>query len=416
MRGRVVVLLVLVLILAAVAVGAILFLGGDDDDPAVEGTPDPNATPGDEVIDPDDGGEDNGEETDNGTPAVVNTAPVVIALQDLPRGFRITEEFISGTVPAVGIALYPVENRPENAFADVSEVVGFIVRSDIPRESPILATQLVTDYTSLANVGSDAALLIPNGLVAVTLPLDIFGIGSVAFAPQPGDYVDVILSFLFVTVDEDFQTRQPNRISVITRSEAGALVFSPPIEGRPEPSTLSSLGVLIIPSEQAQRPRLLTQRTIERAYVLHTGLFPVDGKLVGKMTATPFDTPTPLPEETEAAQAAATVAATPTDAYPTVVTLAVEPQDALVLVWALDARIPITLALRAATDTGSTPTTAVTLQYLIENYNITEPPILPFALEPAITKLRSTQLGLFSEFSISSSSDGTTTVEASSGQ
>lgn len=398
MRGRVVVLLILVLVLAAVAVGAILFLGGDDDS-AAETTPDPNATVDpnqpEEVLPEDNNGDNNSGQTQG----VVPTAPVVIALQDLPRGFRITEDFISGPVPAVGIALYPAENRPENSFENVEDIVGLIVRSDIPRESPILATQLVEDYTGLASVGSDAALLIPPGLVAVTLPLDLFGIGSVAFAPQPGDYVDVILSFLFVEVDETFQTRQPNQISVITRSEDGALTFSAPIEGRPEPSTLSSLGVLIIPSESAQRPRLLTQRTIERAFVLHVGLFPLDGKLVGKMTATPFDTPTPEVRDADTAQQAApTVGPTATDAYPSVITLAVEPQDALVLVWALDARIPITLALRSATDVGEVQTTAVTLQYLIENYNISEPPILPFALEPAITRLRSNQIDLFSDF------------------
>lgn len=407
MRGRVVVLLVLVLVAAVVAVAAIFLMGGDE-------TEEPAGTA--EAVDTGTGETQPTQETTGPTPAVAgDVVPVVIALQDLPRGFRITEEFARENDPAaaVGIMYYPAASFPVNSFQQLGDVVGFIVRSDIAREAPILSTQLVNDVGALASrglasVGSDAALLLPAGKVAVTIPLDRTGIGSVAFAPQPGDYVDVILSFLFIEVDETFQTRRPNRISVISRTPDGQLVFSTPIEGRPEPSTLSSLGVLIIPSEAAQRPRLLTQRTVERAYVLHTGLFPLDGQLVGKITATPFNTPTPEPRDEDQQQQppTPTLPLTPTDAYPTVITLAVDPQEALVLVWALDAQIPITLALRSASPSeGSAEgTTAVTLQYLIETYNIPQPPILPFALEPAITSLRTTQLDLFTTFTVSTTS------------
>src|SRR5690606_9595379 len=122
----------------------------------------------------------------------------------------------------------------------------------------------------------------------------------------------------------------------------------------------------------------VTQRTIERAYVLKVGYFPPDGQIVGIMSPTPFMTSTPdlenAPPEGEAgAQSTAVVLPTATSFLPVIVTLGLEPQDALVLVWAIDAQIPITLALRSATDAGSTPTTAVTLQYLIETYSIPQP-------------------------------------------
>jgi hypothetical protein len=96
---------------------------------------------------------------------------------------------------------------------------------------------------------------------------------------------------------------------------------------------------------------------------------------------------------------------------PVIVTLGVDPQDALVLVWALDAQIPITFALRSDLDRNvpSAQTEAVTLQYLINEYGIPEAPILPFALEPAIQSLRTVQLEVFTRFTIDP--DGNVTPE-----
>ncbi|NJL92826.1 MAG: hypothetical protein HC915_03430 [Anaerolineae bacterium] len=250
---------------------------------------------------------------------------------------------------------------------------------------------------SIADTGSDAALLLQPGQVGISVPLDLFGLNSVARALQPGDSVDLVLSFLFIEVDETFQTRQPNRISVITRSPQGELVFGAGLEGRPEPSPLSALGVLVSPTER-QRPRLVTQRTVENAQVIHVGYFPPDGRLLGGRTATPtpFDTPTPNPDAAEQQPPTATPLPTETPYQPVVVTIGVDPQDALVIVWAIDAQIPMTFLLRSAVDQGTgAATTAVTLQYLIETYAIPQPPILPFALEPAITSLRSLTLESF---------------------
>src|SRR5688572_26698853 len=102
MRGRVVLLLVLVIVVVAVAVGALMLSPGDDpaaDTTGTPGTPDPGQAavttqPGD-------------------TPAPVVTqdfltTPVVIALQDLPRGLELTSDLISGPSPAVGIDYWPV--------------------------------------------------------------------------------------------------------------------------------------------------------------------------------------------------------------------------------------------------------------------------------------------------------------------
>jgi Flp pilus assembly protein CpaB len=72
-----------------------------------------------------------------------------------------------------------------------------------------------------------------------------------------------------------------------------------------------------------------------------------------------------------------------------IVTLGVTPQDAVVLTWAVNTGVDINLALRSARDVPQVPTTSVTLQYMIETYNITVPPKLPYSLEPAIRQVGS---------------------------
>jgi hypothetical protein len=137
------------------------------------------------------------------------------------------------------------------------------------------------------------------------------------------------------------------------------------------------------PSEQ-QRPRLVTQRTIQAAFVVNVGDFPPDGDFLGRRP-----TPSPIPVPTgQATPTPAPVAAVPTATPKDIITLAVEPQDAVVLIWAIESRLPITLLLRSATDQQRTTTTAVTLEYMINTFNVPQPPRLPYALEPAIRSIR----------------------------
>lgn len=54
----------------------------------------------------------------------------------------------------------------------------------------------------------------------------------------------------------------------------------------------------------------------------------------------------------------------------------------------IEARIPITLALRSASATARTATTEVTLDYVMGQYGITLPGKRPFGIEPAIRSIR----------------------------
>lgn len=380
MRSRLLILIGLIILLAVV--GVVVFMSNDEGDDTAEN--------GDVVSDTD--GSAEGVAGQVVQPAI-DTVEIVVAIQDLSRGMIIPEN-------GVDIQQWPREALPEpgNYFeaSQIGEVVGKIARTDIFRGSPILARYVVDNLFDVAREGSDAAAML-NALPqdrnwrAVSIPLDPSGIGQVAYGIQDGDFVDVILSFLFVDVDPTFQTRLPNNISLITRLEEGELVIGAPRQGRTEASTLSPEGVLLGPSETSQRPRLVTQYTVQNAFVLHVGFFDETGRLF--TTPTPMEEPTavapPPGEETQAQPAQqGTPLPTATPFTPLIVTLGVEPQDALVLTWAVDSQIPITLALRAAGDDSISNTAPVTLDYMISNFNAEPPTALEFALEPPITSVR----------------------------
>lgn len=307
----------------------------------------------------------------------VEFVEIVIAIQELPRGIVIPED---------GVALrpWPKESLPANNIDSVREVVGRIARTDIAREAPVLSTQIVDNISQIASAGSDAAAVLPNGLVAVAMPID--RLTNVAHAPMSGDTVDIIISFLFVDVDDAFQTRLPNRITLTVLKQDGTLEFQQGIEGRLEPSGDFPFPIIVGPSE-IQRPRLVTQRTIQNALVIHVGTFPPDGDFLNRR-------PTPLPPPTyDPARGGPTPLPTPTfTPLPPkdIITLAMEPQEAVALVWAIESRLPITLALRSARDRNAPPTStnAVSLEYMISEYRVPQPAALPYSLEPAIRSIR----------------------------
>jgi pilus assembly protein CpaB len=240
---------------------------------------------------------------------------------------------------------------------------------------------VVDNLTDLARVGSDAAAVLPTGLVAVAIPID--RLTSVGYAIQDGDRVDLIISLLYVDVDEEFQSRIPSKFTLFTiNPEDQTLTLQAPIQGRPDSSAaFSPARVIVGPSEQ-QRPRLVTQMTIQDALVVHVGTFPLDGRYIGVPP-----TPTPIPAD-NVGEEEGTPVPTPTPARPDIVTLAVTPQEAVIITWYVEARVPVTLALRSATDTAKLPTDDVTLEYIMGAYGIAPPPRLPYSIEPAIRSIR----------------------------
>lgn len=196
---------------------------------------------------------------------------------------------------------------------------------------------------SSGNAGSRQALL--SGQVAFTIPIDS---ASLTYGIQPGDYVDVLVSFLFVAVDSTFQTRLPNKISLITRLETGELSVGEGYQGRAEASPLTPEGVLIGPGEAVQRPSRVAQCAVQEALIIHIE----DG------TGTDPDT------------------------RKVRVTLGVTLQDALTLFWVVEEGLPIALTLRGEEEAESVESTqSVTLDYIIHTFNVAPPSGLEWALE-----------------------------------
>lgn len=339
-----------ILIVGAIAVGAIFMLRGQ------QGGGDETPPPADQV-----------------TPTPEYETQVVVAAQDIPPGVEITEDMIGGEAPAVILKGWPEDEVPAGAIYKLEDVVGYTTRVDVTRDLPILATMLVEEP-----LGSQASVLIPEDHVAYALPVERYS--SVAWALQPGDYVDMIISLLLVDIDEEFQSAAPNQARCLSPSDDPACAGMGGAMGRLEVMPNGWL-VNLLPSE-SQRSRLVTQLTIQNALVLRVGDWPI----LGEETEEPVQAEEPAAEETGETTEEQQPSSPPTPLV-SPLTLAVSRQDAMVLDYAQLMGAHITFVLRRKGENARDTTESVTLQYLMDRYNVELPPKLPYGVEPRITVL-----------------------------
>lgn len=326
----------------------------------------------------------------------VQTEEIVAAAVNIERGQEITAEMLK-TIS------WPSNSRPEAAVNDVSRLVGQRARYAILNGQPIFTNMVVEGLDQLPPFGSDAAIRITNGNVAISLPYDVRN--GVAGGIEAGDAVNLIVSWALLDIDEDFQSVLPNLSAAIvppntplsfqqaadgqsgqsvntTNSNTAIILGTGPqnnATGREEAPVLNQ-PLYVVPQEP-QRSRLVSQSIIQNALVLQMGQFkeeiaatpvPTAGAPVD---APPGSTPTPPPPPT------------PTPLPPDIITLIVSPQEALVIDWVnrMKQRYPeavnVTLVLRAAGDTTTVETQSVTLQYMFEQYNISLPSKLTYGLD-----------------------------------
>ena len=318
------------------------------------------------------------------------TTEIVIVTQPIPRGGLITEE-------ALGLQPIPSTDTIGTMLTSKSQAVGKLARYDLEPGVPLMAGMFVDVGQGLSDGGSDTSLLIPVGMVAFPIPIDRFS--SLAYGLRAGDHVNVIASLLLVDLDSEFQTVLPNNTagliapgnsvvsaqadgssSVVTDLAVGNLVAQIISGGQGSPSGRaifdSGLGqsFYIVPSE-AQRPRLVSQTLIQDIVVLHVGNFLYTNAQGEEVNPSSLIT-------TAEGQ-------TPVQSPPDLITLIVSPQDAVTLNYLVYAGAELTLALRPASDTTIATTEAVTLEYLLNTYQIPVPTRLPYGLEPRIDFLSS---------------------------
>jgi pilus assembly protein CpaB len=324
-------ILIMILVVGLIALwrsrggGSLSSLLPREPDPVVSETPQPEATP------------------------AVQTEPVVVAVQTISRGMTVPPD-------AVEIREWPVtDDFPTDAARRLEDVVGKVARVDIVRQRPVLRSA-VTDIT--LGGGAEMALAIPKGKVALAIPVRVMS--AVANALRPGDRVDVLLSFSMVEVDQDAQIKQP-----LLKTGGEDCLAGCQITGD-------------------QLPRLVSQYSVQNATVLAVGLWQEEPPEVpvpaAVATATSDEETEPTAEATPPAPQPPSVAQAATQL--TSITVVVSPQDALVLKWALETNASIDLAMRSAVDQDvySQPE-AVTLQYMLDRFQISVPPKLPHAPE-----------------------------------
>lgn len=359
-RGRILILFALVLMFGVAAVYLLIGRGGGGEAQPTEGTVMPS-----------------------------DMTQIVIAAQDISRGAVIPEN-------GVTLAAYPadmvVETMIEN---DLTVVIGKYARQDIARGAPITTNMITRQAGDLLGTGSDAAIAIPPGYTALSVPMN--RLSGVAYALRPGDLVDVLITVLMIDLDPDFQTVLPNESLIMVAPDGTILTAlvcrefkqgergpecvnaEPVLFGRLDVEETSAQPLYAHPVED-QRPRLVTQRLVQRATVLHIGDFEYEAAQVA-----PVQVPEGVggtPAGTETAQVA------PVETLPPdIITLIVTPQDALAINWAMRAGAVLSFTLRSPGDETETETASVTLQYLVQSYDITVPSRLPYGLTPRLDEV-----------------------------
>ncbi|MDA0243281.1 MAG: SAF domain-containing protein [Chloroflexi bacterium] len=345
-------------------------------------------------------GEQQAEETPEGQTEdrIVGLVEVVVAAVDIPQGEVLREEILTVVQrPSDNIAV-----RVGVTVSDPALLVGQITKTRIEKGQAVLSPMVALSATDLASIGSDLSLFVDRGKVAIAFPISRYS--GLSYAMRPGDFVDVMMSFNMIELDLEFQTALPNllaRVDEAALEEGQPFLFPTTTSGRLE--VIAELGnavVTITPkgllqggvgesetaeqgdtagasptaattggTELLQRPRRVTQLTVQQVEVLWVGTW--DNPDLSVLT----------PEQ----QAQGVVSKQRGESQPDVVILSLSVQDALVLKWALEEPgAKLDLVLRSQGDNALYFTTSVSLPQLVEQAGLSIPEPAQFDLQPRI--------------------------------
>lgn len=305
---------------------------------------------------------------------------VVVSLQTVPRGYQMTADEL-----AIDLRLASEVGR--NVITNKADAVGLFARSDIYQGQTLTHDALVADPRTIGLEDFGPSSLIPPGSVAAAVPMD--RLSGVAYGLQPGDYVDVLVTFLFYQIDQQFQTYLPNAAvffleDVIEAAEGDAVVERTIKDiaiifpyGRFE--ELATGDIAHIAPSEAQRP-VPVAMILQNARVIQVGAWTPPGPVLP-----PTPTPTPAAEASPDDRAAAvpTLAPTPTPT-PDVLLLALSPQQQLFLKYAVESNANIDFALRGHNDNQIYAIDNVDLPFLLEQFGFTIPPNFNFSVDSNI--------------------------------
>ena len=352
---------------------------------------------------------------------ILHLVEVVVAKADIPVGEEIRLDLLEVELrPETNVAL-----MGQYTISDKREIEGQFARINISEGQEILKPMIAYRPEEVASFGSDVALYLNQGTVAVAFPINKFS--GAAYALRPGDLVDALMTMRFIEVDQEFRTALPNLVSRVFEPDLLAgrtFLFQDPtdpssIVGRLEHITLINQTPEIVPANPFAIPaddgaidvpraisRRATQLTVQQAEVIWVGTWrgPLDEQgeedivaAVGE-ESTNFDIGFSSGEDSgssgeasgsseggeggesgsadassggESASVVADSEATPLpvrfESTPDVVILSMFPQDALMLKWAMDRGIDIDLVLRAQGDLSVFTTVSVSLPQIVDH-------------------------------------------------
>lgn len=282
---------------------------------------------------------------------------VVVSLQTVQRGWQMTEAELETD-------LRLASTIGNDVVVKVEDVVGLYARTDIFQGQTLTRDMFVGDPTLIGAETFGPSSIIPQGFVAQALPMS--RLSSVAYGLAPGDFVDVMISFTLTEIDEQFQALLDNKATFYLQNEEGQLtVFTVDPFGQVE-TLPTNERTLITPSE-SKRP-IPVSIILQNARVIQVGAWsPAPPIEVATPTPLPTegDEPTPTPEPDQPTP-------TPTP-FPDVLLVAMEPQEQLLVKYALEANADIDFALRGINDSQLYTVENVDLNFILERFGIDVP-------------------------------------------
>ena len=310
---------------------------------------------------------------------------VVVSLQTVPRGHQMTEDILA-------LDLRPVGTVGNNVITSLDEAKGLFARTDIYQGETLTYDSLVDDITMVGLESYGPSSLIPPGYVAQSVPMN--RLTSVAYGVSEGDYVDIMVTFFFRQIDEEFQTYLPNNaafyleeqieaiealgVGDVVTTTAGVILYPVVPIGRFEELPTGDLAH-VFPNEDDASPRPVpVTMIIQNARVIQVGQYRLPGN--------PADlVPTPTPEPAEEGAPTPTpppaVAPTATPLPSDVLVLALQPQQQLLLRYAIEVNAQVYFALRGVNDGQLYSVENMTLDFLMDRFNVEIPPNLGYSVE-----------------------------------
>jgi Flp pilus assembly protein CpaB len=255
---------------------------------------------------------------------------VVVAKQPIAEGELVADRLEIKQVPS--------EIVLEGAVRSLDGTGDMIASGPIPQGSIVYRAMLQTPEEQMreGRLGS----LVEQGYIAIAFPIS--EMSSVSYGIQPGDYIDVLMTFAFIDLDEETQTLGPLCPPMCPTAEGGQ-------------TTVEVTG---------QRQRYVSQLTVQDVLVLGVGRWN-------------YGAPPPEEQQNQAQNEEA-----PAPAPPKFITLMLQPQDALVLKLAREHGASIELAVRNSEDHQVFQNVQqVTLDYLMARFGISLPPKHEYTIE-----------------------------------